>query len=321
MLKGSAGFLVFVFLVFCSVGWCKRPPRDVVVESTFVSGQKPDGWTIFGDSAKFQDAPGRFHDTLSALGEGLKDWYFSAPPKFLGDKLEAYGGSLEFEFGHATQSGKEIDRTKVWGLILKSSAAGLELGAKVRLGENKIAMVESDWTVLKGSGRGHNPSHKQLLVVLANLSQMLVRGDYFSEFELTWIDEVRFTRGQHDLEKLKRKARLDKRTIDEKGGVGLVLGYTTAQVRGTEKRTLVVKKIVEGGPAHVSGMIEVGDLILTVDGVDMGELTLRGAAEYMAGDLGTEVRLSMVKPSGGFHFVETLVRSKVSEGRIRRDEL
>lgn len=302
-------------LLLSAAAQAKDVDPGIIAESKFYVADKPDGWHLEGESVQFKEAPGRFVHALSAFSRGPKAWDFCAPKKFLGNVVRAYGGVLRFQFGFATHTGKELDHAALWGIRLRSESAGLELGAHVRFGDNEIPLLEEKWTVLKGSGKGHNPTHSQILLTLTKLSGLYIRGSYYTDSQLSWIDEVQLTVGNHNVDHLHKRVKNHlhkhvKSNTREKVGVGMVLGYTTADVRGSEKRMLTVKRIVDGGPAQTSAVIEAGDFVLEVDGVGMAEMTMQTAAEHISGDSGTTLSLAMMKPSGVRYF-ETLTRAAI----------
>ncbi len=118
--------------------------------------ERPDGWTVTGPGQPMiaLEAGGRLARVLAARGHGGKTagWEFVASEKFLGDKREAFGGTLEFILYHADSEGSKADHGQVWGVKLASTSTGLELGARSVIGLNRIALDPSSWKVTKGRG-------------------------------------------------------------------------------------------------------------------------------------------------------------------------
>jgi hypothetical protein len=88
-MRGGAGyFLAALVLASAAQSGRTRPPRapgTTLAESDFRDGNH-DGWTARGGRAELckDGAPGR----LAAMGHG-KEWFFVAPPQFLGDKVSS----------------------------------------------------------------------------------------------------------------------------------------------------------------------------------------------------------------------------------------
>lgn len=174
-----------------------RSEERVLAESDFRRGQ--DSWTVKGGGAALYQR----ERTLAAKGKG-KEWHFVAPPHFLGDKMEAYLGVLQFRLGHAQHMGAEMNRDKTWGVHLEGR--GIAISAVTRVGWNKLRIAEDGgWSVTKGRGRGHAPTQLQLLVLLSDVTALKIRGNYFSSDEMTWIDGVKLLAGAEDVGKLRER--------------------------------------------------------------------------------------------------------------------
>jgi len=84
------------------------------------------------------------------------------------------------------------------------------------------------------------------------------------------------------------------------------VGMTLKQQEGT----LVVKKLVDGAPAAMSGQIDLGDWVLKVNG--KGVKTADEAAKLILGPEGTDIAFTVLREVGGKQktFVVNLVRGK-----------
>ncbi len=86
-MRGGAGcFLAALVLASAAQSGRTRPPRasgTVLAESDFCDGNH-EGWTARGGRAELLKGKGR----LEAMGHG-KEWFFVAPPQFLGDKVSS----------------------------------------------------------------------------------------------------------------------------------------------------------------------------------------------------------------------------------------
>ena len=69
-------------------------------------------------------------------------------------------------------------------------------------------------------------------------------------------------------------------------GVGLLL-------RKLENGQMQVANIADGGPAHKDGSVQVGDLLVAINGVSANGRRLREIGEDLLGDLGTEVEITL----------------------------
>ena len=92
-----------------SSGGRGRSEGQVLAESDFRQG--PDSWAVKGGGAQLYERSA----TLAARGKG-KEWHFVAPPHFLGNKIAAFSGVLEFRLGHPQHMGAELNRDKTWGV-------------------------------------------------------------------------------------------------------------------------------------------------------------------------------------------------------------
>jgi len=98
--------IVSVLLIVISSGWIgyKLGTRDsttntdlVLVSSTF--DKDSDGWTVKGggEGPYYMTSGGNPGGYIYGKDGGpTGDWYWTAPPKFLGDRSDAYGGVLFF---------------------------------------------------------------------------------------------------------------------------------------------------------------------------------------------------------------------------------
>lgn len=64
-----------------------------------------------------------------------------------------------------------------------------------------------------------------------------------------------------------------------------------------DNKSLEVRAILPGGPVEHSGCIEVGDVLLEVDGTDMYGKGMAHVVPILLGEESTEVKMSFGKPS------------------------
>jgi len=66
---------------------------------------------------------------------------------------------------------------------------------------------------------------------------------------------------------------------------------------------LVVADLVPGGPAELSGLLEVGDVLHEVDGVDVYKRPAKEVGEFIRGEVGTTICLGLAKKKCGSNTV------------------
>lgn len=83
-------------------------------------------------------------------------------------------------------------------------------------------------------------------------------------------------------------------------GLGLVLQQTTPAPSGMGNQTrtnVVVERIVPGGGAELSGQVAAGDVVVSVDGVDVRSMQLPQILTLIRGDEGTTCLLGIERPT------------------------
>jgi len=234
------------------------------------------------------------------------------------EQIEAYKGLLEFRLGHAHHMGAELSRDKTWGVQLEGQ--GITVATVVRIGQNSLRIEEDVWTVTKGGGSGHAPTHMQLLRLLSDVKALKIRGNYFRTAETTWIDRVTLHSGSQDTSKLRasvsRSAPVKIHTEraqqqhQTRLGVGLVL-----ERRMTQENTsrFYVKRMQSGSPAHFCNTITVGDRLMLVDRhtVDARMLTLKDVAQLLMGDEASTVSLTLFSEVRLGTYTQVLERRKM----------
>jgi C-terminal processing protease CtpA/Prc len=99
--------------------------------------------------------------------------------------------------------------------------------------------------------------------------------------------------------------------MDEVGGIGVVW-----DTEPSNPQRFVVVKLVANGPAHESGMIHIGDTLLSVDGIIPTDLD--HVRRAIMGRVGTIVSLLMRSTTTGSHLKIQLQRRRLytSDGRV-----
>ena len=226
-----------------------------LAESEFRGAE--EAWTTTGAATPAVYTPQGFQSArLGAKGQG-KVWFFVAPPPFLGDKLGAYHGVLEFRLGHATHTGAELPRDKLWGVLLEGK--GITIATATRVGLNSLLLTEDGgWTVTRGVGGGHAPTQGQLLALFSDITALKIRGHFYKTSEMTWISSVRLLAGDEDLGKL--RARIPKTLTAQplaevnKVGVGMVLSQRVSGF-SSQLQPSGLKWLVAGVRQPVAGSV------------------------------------------------------------------
>jgi len=82
------------------------------------------------------------------------------------------------------------------------------------------------------------------------------------------------------------------------GGVGIVFQA------GQQGEGLVVASLAVDGPAEVSGQVRAGDVLVSIDRVDVRGMSAEDLAQYILGPPGSTVRLGFLRQASQVHYVE-----------------
>lgn len=74
------------------------------------------------------------------------------------------------------------------------------------------------------------------------------------------------------------------------GGVGISLGAAEVSVKGKKKNVIKINGMAKDGAAALTGLVQIGDLLLEVDGSDISKLDAKSAKELVKGPPGSVVR-------------------------------
>jgi laminin B (domain IV) len=168
-----------------------------------------EGWTITGDAQASHVAPdydghgGNPDGLISAVDDVTGGvWYFQAPAKYLGDASATYGRYLDFDL-KTTAISSPFDSFDV--LLV---GGGMTLGFDatpnptidawttfhVRLDETAAwrIMTEVSDSAFGDFATLPAPTAAQMKVVLGNLTQLLIRGEFQTGSDTGFLDNVRF---------------------------------------------------------------------------------------------------------------------------------
>ena len=75
----------------------------------------------------------------------------------------------------------------------------------------------------------------------------------------------------------------------------------------------MIESMAEGGPSHASGQMQVGDILLEVDGIDVRAFLLKEIQSKIIGRTGTQVTLTLQRGKRSDPHKVTLTRSSIKE--------
>ncbi|MFY9509693.1 MAG: laminin B domain-containing protein [Rubrivivax sp.] len=167
-----------------------------LAESGFVDGT--EGWQAINGARNFRwvahggNPDG--HVTARDLSAGSL-WFFDAPSAFLGDLGAALGSTLRYALKSDSAS-SPLNRAFADVQLLGANGVLLAHGGAAAPGSDwtsyTVALVaDGGWHI--GSLEGAVATTADLAAVLANLSALRIRGDYYQASELTGLDNVVLT--------------------------------------------------------------------------------------------------------------------------------
>ncbi|UCF19255.1 MAG: PEP-CTERM sorting domain-containing protein [Gemmatimonadota bacterium] len=166
-----------------------------------------EGWTLVGGANGAAYIPGSdflaiqvfvYYDAAAGSPGGAvyaddtpgDDWFFQAPPKFLGNRLGAYGGALEFDLNAPSSVGFERPDVVLAGdgltLVVDAGDSPAGQWTSYRVGLDEL----SGWKVIDLNGQ--DATANELRRVLKNLVLLRIRGEYFFGSDRAYLDNVRF---------------------------------------------------------------------------------------------------------------------------------
>jgi carboxyl-terminal processing protease len=104
--------------------------------------------------------------------------------------------------------------------------------------------------------------------------------------------------------------RVGEETEGEFGGIGILISPATGQV--------LVEDVLPEGPAAEAGM-EPGDVITHVDGEDVTDLPLQRVVSLIRGEVGSEVEITVLRPSSGESLTFALERDRIRAPSVRSE--
>ncbi|QKY21036.1 hypothetical protein B4589_011855 [Halolamina sp. CBA1230] len=167
------------------------------VSSTF--DEDDDGWKITGDAQggasvpDYEPSAGNPAPSISATDDVQGGtWYFEAPGKFLGGKSGFYGGTLSFDLmqefsGSPSQFDNDDITLSGGGLTLTyDTAQNPGNGTSGNWTSYNVTLDESDNWMVSGSAA----TQTEIETVLADLTELRIRGEYRSGSDKGYLDNV-----------------------------------------------------------------------------------------------------------------------------------
>ncbi|XP_038056132.1 laminin subunit alpha-2-like [Patiria miniata] len=118
------------------------------------------------------------------------NYFWRAPRPYLGNKLTAYGGRLQFAVSYKDQPGKQADPTTDIDVIMEGNGISIYKNSLVVMPDTKetvvITMTERDWhrlapnTDLGEGSRGQPATQADFMSVLSGLEKLMIRAVYSS---------------------------------------------------------------------------------------------------------------------------------------------
>lgn len=157
------------------------------------NGASPIDWFSTGGD------PGGYVQAKDQSGTATL-WFFSAPAKFVGNKLAAYGGTLSFDLRVITVAPPnpyamaDVQLAATDGTLISHYGNFSPVGS---WGSFNVGLVAdgSSWTYLLPSGEQGIATEATMKYVLENLIGLRINGDYRLHGEATALDSVMLTAG------------------------------------------------------------------------------------------------------------------------------
>jgi gliding motility-associated-like protein len=173
-------------------------PGASVLAQTSTFDTSSEGWTGAGDPTSQQAAhlptggqPNGYIRLTDAATGGI--WYFVAPPKFRGNKCDAYGKTLSWDQFTSDTMNQFFSGDKPDLLLRGGNGMNLmfdnALNPQLEWTHYDVPLVETaGWRV--GTVFGPAPTQAEFLAVLQDLAGLEIRGEYRSQADYGGLDNV-----------------------------------------------------------------------------------------------------------------------------------
>jgi alkaline phosphatase D len=185
-------------LLVAGLPWLAPSQSNATVVASSDFSANIDGWTLTGDPSSTTPThfaaggnPGGYIQGADAVLNNT--WYFNAPAKFLGNVSAAYGGALTFD----QRANGFFNAPFNWDdIVLTSPALTLFFDITAPMPQiipwtsYSVPLAEGPGWSLGGLGTGGMPTQAQFVQVLSNLTGLQIRGEFFSGFDTSDLDNV-----------------------------------------------------------------------------------------------------------------------------------
>lgn len=160
-----------------------------------------EGWQIKGDAQGGGSDPdyvesGGNPDGHICANDDVEGgiWYFSAPPKFLGDQVGAYDGQLQFDLKQSSTDQQFADddivlRNETRTIVYDFGNETTHPGTNWTSYSVTLEASNEGWTFASGG----EVSSADFRAILANLTELSIRGEYVDGFDRGCLDNVAFS--------------------------------------------------------------------------------------------------------------------------------
>jgi hypothetical protein len=182
---------VLLILSFLLGGVVLKQPGEALILVSSRFDRNAEGWTIEGGGTGpiYQEIGGNEggHIVGTENSNDDRDWFWKAPPKFLGDQSDAYGGILVFNL---RQDAITDQITPTDDIVLSSGSVSLYFD---------IDNPGREWTAyaiplheLAGWRDHHDdvPTESEMRLVLSSLDALMIRGEYHYGVDTGGLDNV-----------------------------------------------------------------------------------------------------------------------------------
>lgn len=187
-----AAVLLLVFA--CTLG---QPADDSVLARAYFRWSA-EGWNATTKDGANWPSTGDLGQ-LKASDDDDTIWYFSASDAFLGNKADAYGGTLAFTLGHSEYNSLGLGAQEEHDIILENAAYNLSIGHKhiippwVTSSENVVEISEEGGWV--DTQTGESASRLLILRTLSHLTSLKIRGSLYYGHEFSYLKDVMLSKG------------------------------------------------------------------------------------------------------------------------------
>ena len=186
----TAGAIVVTGAVVANtpaIDWLVTPRYFFVEPIVSTFDHDTQGWKVDGDGK----GPIYENGSLRTIDEGAGIWwYWHAPDHYYGDLRRFYGRHLLFQM-KTNPSGGDISN---FAVVLKGNELALKFkvdtAPKTEWTPYSIRLHETNAWLIAPEVAPRSATREDMLKVLSNVDQLLIRGEYSSSIDTGWLDNV-----------------------------------------------------------------------------------------------------------------------------------